>query len=334
MAKDIKDVAERANVSISTVSRVINNSGYVSEKTRLSVMEAVRKLGYRQNNVARSLRQRRSNFIGLLVPDISNEFYSTLAKVIERELSLVGFQLFLCNTEEDEKKENTVIDSLLDNQVSGLVVVGTGTTIYPKIMESTIPTVMYDRTEENVGNENVVFVKCDNFFGAYLATETFLKKGGRRIAMLRTNHPVVPMVEREQGFLEALRKYRVPKRNYSVFSVNISAREAMEKTREIFTRHTFDSLFCAADILAIGAMKAFHDLAIKVPDDVQVIGFDDIPAASFLTPSLSTIHSDVDLVGRTIASKIIKLTNEQQVEKMTILPVYFIERESTRKPAL
>ena len=330
MAKDIKDVAEHANVSISTVSRVINNSGYVSEKTRHSVMEAVRKLGYRQNNVARSLRQKRSNFIGLLVPDISNEFYSTLAKVIERELSQVGFQLFLCNTEEDEKIEDLVIDSLLDNQISGLVVVGTGSTINPKVLQSSIPTVLYDRTEEKAGHDNVVFVKCDNFFGAYLAAETFMKKGAKRIAMLRTNHPVVPMREREEGFLEVMRKYRVSKRNYDIFSVNISAREALEKIRQVFAEERYDSLFCAADILAIGAVKALHDLSIRIPEEVQIIGFDDIPAASFLTPALSTIHSDVDVIGRTIASKIIKLHNSQGVEKMTILPVYFVERESTR----
>lgn len=330
MAKDIKDVAQHANVSIATVSRVLNNSGYTSEKSRVNVMEAVRKLGYRQNNVARSLRHRRSNFIGLLVPDISNEFYSTLAKVIERELSQVGFQLFLCNTDENEKTENLLIDSMLDNQVSGLIIIGSGDAMYKKLLQTSVPTVMYDRTEEKSGNENVVFVKCDNYFGAYLAAETFIKKGARKIAMLRTNHPVVPMREREQGFLEVLRKYRISKRSYEIFSVNISSLEAMLKVKEVFAEKKFDSLFCAADILAIGAFKAFHDLGISIPAGVQIIGFDDIPAASFLTPALSTIHSDVNLIGRTIASKIIKLHNKQKVEKMTILPVHYVERNSTR----
>jgi DNA-binding LacI/PurR family transcriptional regulator len=331
MATDIKDVAQHANVSISTVSRVINKSGYTSEKSRVNVMEAVRKLGYRQNNVARSLRHRRSNFVGLLVPDISNEFYSTLAKVIERELSQVGLFLFLCNTEENEKTENLLIDSMLDNQVSGLIVIGSGDELNTRLLQTSVPTVIYDQTVENLGNNNVVFVKCDNYLGAYLVAETFIKKGARKIAMLQTNHPVVPMREREQGFLDVLRKYRISKRNYEIFSVNISSLEAMLKVKEIFAEKRFDSLFCAADILAIGAFKAFHDLGIAVPDEVQIIGFDDIPAASFLTPALSTIHSDVNLIGRTIASKIVKLHNKQMVEKTTILPVNYIERDSTRK---
>jgi DNA-binding LacI/PurR family transcriptional regulator len=326
----IKDVAKEADVAISTVSRVLNSSGYVSEKTRKKVLDAVQILSYQQNNVARSLRQKNSNFIGLLVPDIANEFYSSLAKVIERELFKAGFHLFLCNTEENEQIESDIIDAMLNNQVSGLIIIGSGEKINPKLLKSDIPTVFFDKDINRQMPSNIVFVKSDNYLGASVATETLLKKGCRRIAMIRTNHPSVPMQEREMAFLDMVKKYNIVKRNYSVYSVPISSQAALKKTEEVFASERFDGIFCAADILAIGVIKALQNMGLHIPEDVQIISFDDIPLASFLTPTLSTIHSDFEAIGCTITSNIIKLHNNQKTERVSILPIRYIERESTK----
>lgn len=327
----IQDVADTAGVAISTVSRVLNDSGYSSASARKKVLAAVEKLGYRQNNVARSLRQKRSNLVGLLVPDISNQFYACVAKVIEHHLSKAGFHLFLCNTDESEEVEDAIIDSMLVNQVGGLIVTGSGEQINANLLRSDLPTVMYDRNDAHLDNEHIAFVKSDNYRGGVLATEALLAKGCRRIAMLRTNHPTVPMVEREAAFLDVLRRERVPRRQYEVYSINISTLEAMQKVREIFSAHQYDGLFCAADILAVGAIRALEDLDIQVPGQVQIVGFDDIPLASFLTPSLSTIRCDQNEVGARLASTIGKLIRGEVVERVSVLPVQYVERESTRQ---
>lgn len=326
----IQDVAERAGVAISTVSRVLN-TGYASKETRRKVLAAVNSLGYRQNNVARSLRRKRSNLIGLLVPDISNQFYACVAKVIESHLSRAGFHLFLCNTEESEDVENAILDSMLNNQVGGFVVVGSGEHINGRLLRSHVPTVIFDRTDAHLDNAHIAFVKTDNYRGGTLATETLLSKGCRRLAMIRTNHPTVPMDEREAAFLDTLRRHCLPRGSYDVFSVSISSQEAMLKVKEIFARRAYDGLFCAADILAVGAVRALRDLGLAIPGDVQIVGFDDIPLASFLTPSLSTIASDLDRIGTTLAAAIVKLVKGQDVEKVCVLPVRYVERESTLK---
>ncbi|HTP24296.1 MAG TPA: LacI family DNA-binding transcriptional regulator [Anaeromyxobacteraceae bacterium] len=327
----IQDVAERAGVAISTVSRVLNSSGYASKKTRRKVLAAVKTLGYRQNNVARSLRRKRSNLVGLLVPDISNQFYACVAKVIENQLSRAGFHLFLCNTEESEEVENAILDSMINNQVGGFVVIGSGEQINSRLLRSDVPTVMFDRSDAQIENAHIAFVKTDNYRGGTLATETLLARGCRRLAMIRTNHPTVPMDEREAAFLDTLRRHGLPRGSYDVYSVSISSQEAMLKVKEIFARHAYDGLFCAADILAIGAVRALRDLRQSIPDDVQIVGFDDIPLASFLTPSISTIASDLSRIGITLATAIVKLMRGQEVEKVSVLPVRYVERESTLK---
>ncbi len=326
----IKDVAREAHVAISTVSRVLNNSGYVSEETRRKVLQTVKQLSYQQNNIARNLRQKNSNFIGLVVPDISNEFYSSLSKVIERELHKAKFHLFLGSTEENETVENDIVDSMINNQVNGLIIIGSGEKINPRILNENIPTVFFDKNIDHQMPRNIVFVKSDNYLGARIATETLLNKGCRRIAMIRTFHPSVPMEEREKAFIDTARSYNLIRKSYKVYSVPISFQAALRKTEEIFASERFDGIFCAADILAIGVIKALQNMNLRIPEDVQVIGFDDIPLATFITPTLSTIHSDFEAIGCTIASNIIKLSNKQETERVTILPIRYIERESTK----
>lgn len=327
---NIRDVSARANVSISTVSRVLNDSGYVSEKTRRRVLRAVRELDYTQNLVARSLRTKQSHLIGLVVPDISNEFYSLLAKAIDERVLPAGFQLLLCNTREDEAKERSVIESLVVNHVSAMIVVSAGETIHELLVRSGVPTVMFDGNPSGTSARNIVFVDCDNYAGGRLAAQRLIDGGADRLAILRTYRPVIPMVARERGFRDAAAESGIPSDDISTYSVNISTAEAMNRIASVYERDRFTGLFCAADILGLGALTALRSLNVAVPSEVQVVGFDGIPLGNYTIPPLSTIAQDVDNTADVIAEEVLRLQSGSDAPRHVIVPVSFIERGSTR----
>lgn len=327
----IKDVGERADVSISTVSRVLNASGYVSEKTRKKVLKAVRELDYRQNSVARSLRTRQSNLIGLVVPDISNEFYATLAKAIDHMLAPSGYQLLLCNTRENVDQERQVIESLMANHVSGMIIVSAGDEVNDQVVDSDVPTVMFDGNTTGTQARNVVFVDCDNYKGGRMAAEQLFRRGARRVAILRTHRPVIPMDARERGFRDAAADLGLEKENVLSYAVNISTSEALSLVRDAYSRDRFDGLFCAADILAVGALTALRDITVAVPETVQVIGFDGIPLGRYTVPPLSTILQDAEATASVIVDELLRLQAGTPAPRHVILPVNFVERESTVK---
>lgn len=326
----IKDVGERANVSISTVSRVLNDSGYASEKTRKRVLQAVRELDYTQNRIARSLRTKRSHLIGLVVPDISNEFYSLLAKAIDEKLSPSGFQLLLCNTSENESMERQVIESLVINHVSAMIIVSAGEEVNDQLVANGVPTVMFDGNTTGTQAANVVFVDCDSYTGGRIAAEQLILRGARKLALLRTRRPVIPMVARERGFRDAATEMGIESHNLTTYSVNISTAEALELITEVYPRDRFDGLFCAADIIALGAVTALRNLSVDIPGSVQVIGFDGIPLGRYTTPPLSTIVQNLPDTATVITEELSRLQEGAPAPRHLILPVYFEERQTTR----
>ena len=326
----IKDVGQRANVSISTVSRVLNDSGYVSEETRKRVLQAVQELDYTQNRVARSLRTKRSNLIGLVVPDISNEFYSLLAKAIDQELSPEGYQLLLCNTREDEALEREVIESLVVNHVSGMVIVSAGEEVNDQLVASGLPTVMFDGNTRGTRASNVVFVDCDSYEGGRAAARELISRGAKRLALLRTHRPVIPMNARERGFRDEAQNLGFEADKILNYSVNISTSEALDLITEVYPRDQFDGLFCAADIIAVGAVTALRNMEIDIPGTVQIIGFDGISLGEYMTPRLSTILQNIPDTANVIAEELLRLQAGSSAPRHVIIPIEFEPRDTTR----
>ena len=225
----IRDVGKRARVSISTVSRVLNDSGYVSDKTRRRVLRAVRELDYTQNMIARSLRTKQSRLIGLVVPDISNEFYAQLAKAIDERLLPAGYHLLLSNTREDEALEQRVIESLVSNHVSAMIIVSAGEQVNNQLVRNGIATVMVDSNSAGTQAPNVVFVDCDNYGGGRMAAEKLIKGGARHLALLRTHRPKISMVARERGFRDAAGENGIHPDAITVDAVKISLIRSPQK---------------------------------------------------------------------------------------------------------
>jgi len=329
-AVDIREVAKKAQVSISTVSRVLNASGYVSQATRTRVMEAASALGYRQNRIARSLRSRKSSFVGLLVPDVANEFFASLARAIEQSLHRAGYSLFLCNTMESPDAEDRYVESLLDHQVMGIILVSAGMKRHPQVQRQGTPIVLVDRSGADIDMAHRVIIESDNRRGGAIAAHALYERGVARYAFLGDERSMHHMRERESGFFETLRACGIPRSAATKATVSVSSGNAREKVKELRTRFPFDGLFCGTDTIAIGALRGLEDMGLGVPRDVQIIGFDGISLGGFLEPPLSTIRQDTDRMGTLAAESIVRMIGGQRSGETITLPVEFLARGSTR----
>ena len=330
MATTIHGVAKKADVSISTVSRVLNNSSYVSGATREKVNAAMEELGYRQNRIAHSLRSRESNYIGLIVPDVANEFFASLASTIEKTIRQQGYSLFLCNSTENQEIENRYIESLMGNQVRGIIIVSAGDPPEDELRNADIPIVLIDRLSHDPDQTGCVMIESDNRKGGEIAAEAFLRRGARRFLFMGDHRNMRAMRRRRIGFSETLFQNGTAGSDYHEILLPISAAAARETVRQIWTRSSFDAVFCGTDLLAIGAIKGFNDIGVRVPDDVQIIGFDGIELGELTVPSLSTVRQDIPQMGRIAGESMIRMIAGDQINRKTILPVEFVERGSTR----
>lgn len=321
----IKDVARIAGVSVATVSRVINESGYVNVDTRKKVEAAVKQINYSPNEVARSLYKRKSKLIGLLLPDITNPFFPQLARGIEDRMQENGYRIIFGNSDENEDKELDYIRTFVQNNVIGVI----ASTNFPDsdtYLKLKIPIVFLDRTSNDSPS-----VYADGRKGGRLAAEEIIARGSERITIIQGPAHIKPAQDRFLGAVEVLNEMG---RTYNVIQTSsFSFAEAEQWAKELFDKYIdTDGVIASNDIVATAVLHEAHRLGKKVPQDVQIIGFDDIPLSSLLSPSLSTIRQPAHDMGRVAAGLLIKLIEQDKVEdKIIQLPVSFVERETTRR---
>ncbi|OMF17935.1 LacI family transcriptional regulator [Paenibacillus amylolyticus] len=321
----IKDVAQLAGVSVATVSRVINDRGYVHADTRKKVEDAVKALNFSPNEVARSLYKRKSKLIGLLLPDITNPYFPQLARGVEDRMQEQDYRLIFGNSDEDEQKEQDYIQTFIQNNVVGVI----SSTNYPhsSIYEKLkIPVVFLDRTSLDRPS-----VYADGREGGRLAAREIINRGSRRITVMQGPSQIRPAQDRFEGAIEIIRDAGL---DYHVIqTTSFSINEAGVWAEELFRKYAdTDGVIASNDIAAMAVLHEATRIGRKVPDDVQVIGFDDIPMSSLLSPALSTIRQPAYEMGREAAGLLIQLVEQAAVENKNIqLPVSFIERGTTRK---
>lgn len=321
----IKDVARLAGVSVATVSRVINGSGYVNIDTRKKVEAAVKQINYTPNEVARSLYKRKSKLIGLLLPDITNPFFPQLARGIEDRMQENGYRIIFGNSDENEDKELDYIQTFVQNNVIGVI----SSTNFPDsdaYLNLKIPIVFLDRTSNDRPS-----VYADGRKGGRLAAQEIIARGSTRITILQGPAHIKPAQDRFQGAVEALDELEI---TYNVIQTSsFSFTEAEKWAKELFDKYIdTDGVIASNDIVATAVLHEAHRLGKAVPHDVQIIGFDDIPLSSLLSPSLSTIRQPAREMGHEAAGLLIKLIEQDNVEdKIIQLPVSFVERETTRR---
>ncbi|MBO2945336.1 LacI family DNA-binding transcriptional regulator [Paenibacillus sp. F411] len=324
----IKQVAQAAGVSVATVSRVINESGYVHEDTRRRVEDAVRELNYTPNEVARSLYKRKSKLIGLLLPDITNPYFPQLARGVEDRLQEQDYRVILGNSDESREKETEYIQTFLQNNVVG-VISSTHAPDHEMYTGLKIPVVFLDRTVNDSPS-----VYADGREGGRQAARELVQRGSARIVIIQGPAAVRTAMDRYEGAAEQLEKLGA---SYQVLKTDsFSFTEAEAWAQELFRQYPdSDGIIASNDIVAFAVLQEAVRLGKKVPQDVQIIGFDDIPLSRLLTPSLSTIHQPAYEMGRAAADLIIALIEEAYVERRNIqFAVSFIERQTTRKVEL
>jgi DNA-binding LacI/PurR family transcriptional regulator len=319
----IKDVAKKAHVSVATVSRVINQKGYVNSETRQMVLEAVKELNYVPNELARSLFQKKSSIIAVMVPHLISYYFAELIDIIEDLIVNLDYRIMVCNSHDDPDKESKYLKIFDQYNIDGLILIANTHRIedYKKLE---IPIVEIDHKL----SEDIPSVTSNNRQGGKLAAERLLLGGCKRIIHFRGPSDLVTVKERTEGFKTVLKKNNI----YS-FSYDLDFIKPCEEEIEnvILSNPDCDGIFCDSDLIAIHTIQALHKAGKKVPEDVQVIGFDDIELAEIFKPKLTTINQSREKIGEYAVKALMKLIKHEELEQVhRKIDVRLVERDTTK----
>jgi LacI family transcriptional regulator len=285
----IADVARVAEVSPTTVSHVLSGKRRVRGSTSQRVMDAITELGYRPNSAAQQLRTRRSRMIAVLVPDITNPFYSTLTRGLADTVAGDDYGTFVCNTDGSLQREQKFMHDVLDRGVDGIVMASVNPAAQGGLTRTRFGTPIVC-IGETIDDDEVDLVTAENEVGARVAAAHLLHQGAQRLAMIQG--PEEAGTSRDRGFCDALAasgRSVDPALMVRGDWTRAGGRAAMHELMELDPRP--DAVFCANDLTAIGAMDALRELGLRTPDDVKLAGFDDVDAATIVTPTLTTVRN-------------------------------------------
>ena len=326
-------MARLAGVSTATVSRALNGTGQIAPATRAMIDDAVAQLGYHPNTAARSLVTRSTQTIALLLPDITNPFYAALVSGIQERALETGHTMLLCTTEGDPEREEQYLSLLRAKQVDGVLV--DGLVLPPdritRFVREGLPIVCLDR---DIDSTLVPLVQVDNRLGARLATEHLLELGHERIGHIAGPPDLGISDERIEGYRDALRAAGIAVDPELIAVGSFTEEGGYEAARVLSDKWDLTALFAANDLSAIGALSALVQSGRRVPEEVSVVGFDDLRLSRFTNPPLTTVHQPAGEIARHAAELLLELASGRPVERMR----YFLEpglvvRSSTAPPS-
>jgi len=328
----LQEVAARAKVSIATVSRVLNKSDKVVAETRAVVEQALRDLGYRPSRVARRLRMKdgRAHLVGLIIPDIQNPFYAEIARGVEDAAYAAEYALLLCNSDENLEKERFYLDVMISESVDGVVLPPFDETDVAviELVKTGMPVVCVDRSLAKVKTD---LVEVDNYRGAYDAASHLIEKGHRQIGMIEGRTHVSTSRERRRGYLDALTEAGIPVRKDLIRAGDFRQESGRLLAGELLDlRKPPTALFVFNNLMTVGALAAVHQRGLKVPKDVAIVGFDDLPWAESLDPPLTVVRQPAYDVGRQAMEMLLKRIMEPTRAPVTVrlLPELVIRRST------
>jgi LacI family transcriptional regulator len=329
----IKNVADRAKVSITTVSHVVNGTRRVSEKSRQRVLHAIHDLKYVPSAVARSLKINRTHTLGLIVSNNTNPFFAEVARGVEDGCYEAHFNVILCNSDDDPAKHDRYVRVLSEKQVDGLLLLSSGSASdMPGPLDAlSVPHLEVDREIEDRGAD---MVQVDHFLGGTLAAEHLLSLGHRRIACIVGPGSLVPAQRRLAGYKAALHAAGVNVSDAWIKESDFTAsggHRAMVELLSMPLRPT--AVFATNDLMALGAICAASQAGLSVPRDISIVGFDDIALAAYTTPPLTTVAQPMHELGRLAAKVLIDRVEERdRPGRREILDPSMRIRQSTTVP--
>lgn len=300
----IKDVANKAGVSTATVSRVLNGERVKSE-TRDKVIKAIKVLGYRPNQIARSLKTQKTHTVGFVVPDYG-QFFMQIAKVVEDVLNGIGYSLVVCYSDENPEQEKARIRMLMEKQVDGMLVVPTSDKddYLQDLNKKGIPVVLIDRMVKDIQADCVL---VDNVNGAYQAVEHLITKGYNRIGLINGRLEVTTGEERFRGYLRVFEDYNLPIDKEIIRMGDFSMKSGYENMKALMSiENPPDAVFIANCYMTVGAMLAVNEMNIKVPGEVAIAGFDDTELTRLSNPPITAVMQPVQEIGETAAKLLYK----------------------------
>lgn len=338
----LADIAERAGVATMTVSRVINENGYVSDETRERVLRVARELNYRRNALARGLKRQRTEAVGLVLGDIANPFGAELARGVREVLAARNYTLFMCVSERSAREDITAFDSLADHRMDGIIVATRASKLgndrLAEIIEMNIPVVLIGR---DFWHPLADLVTADNLRGGYEAATHLISLGHRRIGFVGASLSSVSGLKRFQGYIDAMREHGLSideklivgssdrKEQVPGYATEEMGFECMKQLLAMSKPPT--AIFARNDITALGAISAIKSAGLRIPQDMAVVGYDDIPLARHTSPPLTTVRQPTREQGRLAAELLLRRVESREPpgREEKVLDCELIVREST-----
>jgi DNA-binding LacI/PurR family transcriptional regulator len=328
MRKTLKDVAKKAAVSISVASRALGSYGYVSRESQEKVLKAAQKIGYQSDYIAKGLKTRQTYTIGLVISDITNTWFTTVVRAIEDVAEQNGYNLILCNSDEDPRKETKYLEVLYGKKIDGLIIAVTGENApyLKRLVRGGLPVVLLDRKIKGL---RATQVSIDNEYGAYEAVNHLIKLGHQRIGIINGLPRTTVGKDRFRGYKKALEDNGFPLDpsliKYGDFRME-KARKATEEFMKMKNRPT--ALFVANNVMVMGAFKASKENEVKIPQEMALVGFDDPEWASLTEPPLTTVRQPTYSIGTMACQALLqrirksdrrRLSNEEIVLKPKLI---------------
>ncbi len=332
----LKDIAKELNLSISTVSRAIRNVGELNPETRKAVLELAEKWNYKPNPLAMGLLKNKTNFIGVIIPDIESYYYSTILMGIDKILSDNNYRLLAFYSNDKYRNEVQAIDELLLSRVDGIITCPAQETVdfshYRKLIDGNIPLVMIDRKCDEIKTSMVV---TDNFRATFEVIDYLISTGCRRIALIASLEPLSVGRQRYEAYFATLKKYHLPLERDLIVHGNLGMSTSVEAAKNLLKLPQLpDAIIGSDDSVAMAAMKVIKESGLKIPEDISVVGFNDDPFSSFLEPALTTVSQPAYLMGMKASEKILQMISGEikiNLDKITVLESAIVIRNSTRR---
>ena len=331
---NLKDIASNLNLSVGTVSRVLNGKAKeyrIKEETVKRVLAYADKVGYSPNLLAKGLRNSKTYTIGLMIPDIANPFFSMMAKHIQRAASDANYTILLVDAEEDIEKEEAQVRNLLNRQVDAIIAAPVGTSFkhFTSIQKQNIPFIFVDRYSKE---DSIPFITSDNYQGGLDATNHLLSNGHRAIALVRGLEDIEPVIERRRGYEDALSQAGVQIRQDLMVGNDFTEKNGYESTKTLLELSNPPSaIFAMSNLIGLGVLKAVKEKGLRIPEDISVIVFDDQPYVAYLNPPITTVKQNSEQIGILAIDLILKKIEQKNLSvKSQMIPVKLINRSSVR----
>lgn len=333
MSVKIKDVAREANVSVATVSRVLNNIPLVNDETKKRVLDAIERTGYKPNAIARSLKMQKTNTFGIMIPDISRPYYTQVVRGVEDICNIYDYNIILCNTDSEPLKEEKYFDVFIEKQVDGILYIGKGLSqnMVNKIQQNKVPVVL-GAVKDVMGRYHSVAI--NNELASYELTSYLIENGHTRIAFFTDEDETSYVAqERKKGYVKALKKNNIKENPIYELKGKYSIKGGYDLMEELLNNSELPTAVVALnDEMAIGAVRKLEDSGKNVPGDMSVVGFNNFQLSEWFKPGITTIAQPMYDIGAICARILIKVINNSKVdEKAVTVPHELIIRDSVKK---